>query len=134
MANKNTAALKALKRYTEVEIENQTIRVKGLGVMRIAELATKYPAVQALLLEGGKGAERIVLDIPSFAIEAIACAMEDDTDEGREEVADLAPDHLATILEAVIDATMPDGIDPFVEKLGRLMAKFSIKSAEGESE
>jgi hypothetical protein len=106
----NIMALKAVARRRTVDLGNdQKVHLRGVGFMRLAELAVSYPAVQSVILAGFAEIQKLVVEVPGFVIDAIHHALGDDTPEGREEVANLDPDTLLTIFETVVDLTMPEG-------------------------
>lgn len=124
--NKNIQALKAVARRKTVQITEGEVTVRGLGFMKIGELVVSYPAAEAMLVSGGTSVHQLIKDVPGFVIDAIQYALEDDTEEGREIVANLDPGNLLTITDAVLELTIPDG-DPkaFMERLRAVVKKIA---------
>lgn len=123
--NKNIQALAAIARKKTVTVGDSPVTVGGLGLLKIAELAVSYPAAAALIAKKTTNIQSLIQDVPGFIIDAIHCALGDDTDDGREVVANLSPDDLLTISEAVLEATLPDGLESFMKRLEAVMTKFA---------
>lgn len=105
----NIQALKANAKTRKVPLRDGEVTVRGVGFMKLAELSVSYPAVQSVIMSGFAEIQRLVLEVPGFAIDAIHHGLGDDTPEGRDIVANLDPDTLLPIFEAVVELTMPEG-------------------------
>lgn len=105
-----------------VEIAAGTIKLRGLGIKHIAALLVDYPELRKLWMNGAPAVEveTLIATMPGAVGSIIAMAA------GEEGVADqiidaLSLDDIAECLIVVRDLTMPEGVDPFVAKVGRLL-------------
>lgn len=106
----NIQALKANAKQRKVALrEGGDVTVRGVGLLKLSELSVSYPAVQSVILSGFGEVQRLILEVPGFVIDAIHHGLGDDTPEGRDIVANMDPDTLLPIFEAVIELTMPEG-------------------------
>lgn len=106
----NINALKANAKSRKVQLRRGgEVIVRGVGFMKLAELCVSYPAVQSVVLAGFAEVQRLILEVPGFVIDAIQHALGDDTPEGRDVVANMDPDTMLDVFEAVVELTMPEG-------------------------
>jgi hypothetical protein len=114
-----------------VEIAAGTIKLRGLGIKHIAALLVDYPELRKLWMNGAPAieVEALIATMPGAVGSIIAMAA------GEEKVADqiidaLSLDDIAECLIVVRDLTMPNGVDPFVAKLGRLLGAGELLSGK----
>jgi len=114
-----------------VELSIGTVELRGLGLRHIADLLVRFPELRKLWAGGAPA-----LDVDSLieaapdavgAIIAIAASQP----EAAETIGDaLSIDDAAECLIAIRELTMPGGVDPFVEKLARLLGADALPSGK----
>lgn len=147
VAQRNLAAMKAMIRFHPVNVNGETLHIKGIGTPRFTERVVGYPAVLQLMMQEGMDIGAIIKEAPGFVVEvAVESLVPDGTDESDEHgtpvpiddlrdiartyVMGLPPDEFFTLAEGVFHATFPDGIEATKKKIQPLLAKF--KTVEGE--
>jgi hypothetical protein len=112
-----------------VELSIGTLQLHGLGLRSIAALLMECPELRKLWVNGAPALDidTVICEAPSAVglIIAIAAHQEDAADN----IADaLSLDDAAECLIAIRELTMPGGVDPFVEKLARLLGADALPS------
>jgi len=98
------------------------VELHGLGLRSIAALLMECPELRKLWVNGAPA-----LDIDTVICEApsaigLIIAMAARQDDAADSIADaLSLDDVAECLIAIRELTMPGGVDPFVERLARLL-------------
>lgn len=106
-----------------VQIAVGEIELRGLGLRQIADLLTRFPELRKLLVEGAPAID--VDTLIAGAPEAIGTIIAEAANqpEAAETIADaLSLDDLADCLIAIRDLTMPNGVAPFMDRIGRLVS------------
>lgn len=104
-----------------VQIADGELILRGLGLRQIADLLLRFPSLRKRVFDRAPlDINELILAAPDAAGAIIAEAA------GQPEAADQVSDRLAIAdavecLLAVCDLTMPNGIAPFFERLGRLL-------------
>jgi hypothetical protein len=120
-------------RIERVDIRGTVIEMRGIPAPRCFELLAEFPALITLFSEK-KDMAKLMIDIPGAAA-AIACdGMRRPKDKKlREDFNNLALGDQIKLVTAAIKATMPDGIDPFVEMLATLGVSLPASTPSGKA-
>lgn len=113
----------------KVELSIGAVELHGLGLRHIADLLVRFPELRKLWAGGAPALDVDVLIAAApdavGAIIAIAASQPD----AAETIGDaLSLDDAAECLIAIRELTMPGGVDPFVEKLSRLLGADALPS------
>lgn len=98
------------------------VELRGLGLRHIAGLLLRFPELRKLFADGAPALdfEAIITTAPDAIGSIIAEAA--GQPEAADNVADaMSVDDCAECVGAVLALTMPDGLGPFMEKLGGLL-------------
>jgi len=112
-----------------VELSIGTVELHGLGLRHIADLLLRFPELRKLWANGAPA-----LDVDTLiesAPDAVGCiiAFAASQPEAADTIGDaLSLDDAAECLIAIRELTMPGGVDPFVEKLSRLLGADALPS------
>lgn len=117
-----------------VEVNGTDVPVPGISLEALVALLGRFPALQAMLGGGDKAAPvspgDLLTSIPEAAHAAIAAGLGHPGDKKAEDhVAKLAFGHQLKLFEAVVEASLPEGVDPTVARLNRVTAALSGKPA-----
>lgn len=105
-----------------VELSIGAVELRGLGLRHIAELLLRFPELRKLWANGAPvlDVDMLLVAAPGAVGSVIATAA--GQPEAAETIIDtLSIDDIAECLIVVRELTMPGGVDPFVERLGRLL-------------
>lgn len=99
-----------------------TVELRGLGLRHIADLLLRFPELRKLWANGAPALDvDTLIEAAPDAVGAII-AIAASQPEAAETIGDaLSLDDAAECLIAIRELTMPGGVDPFVEKLSRLL-------------
>ena len=125
--------LDAAPRYRDVEVGGTTVRVSGLSGLGLVELMQRFPEVKMML--AGKDVrlspERMMTLIPEAGAAVIAGGCGHPGDPAYEQhAATLCFEDQVDLVAAVIELTIPSGIDPFMDKLDRLLGAVGLGDVE----
>ena len=98
------------------------VELRGLGLRHIAGLLLRFPELRKLFADGAPALdfEAIITTAPDAIGSIIAEAA--GQPEAADNIADaMSLDDCAECVGAVLALTMPDGLGPFMEKLGGLL-------------
>lgn len=98
------------------------LELRGLGLRHIAGLLLRFPELRKLFADGAPALdfEAIITAAPDAIGSIIAEAA--GQPQAADNVADaMSVDDCAECIAAVVALTMPDGLGPFMEKLGSLL-------------
>ena len=112
-----------------VSVNGTDVSVYGVSAKGIAVLFEKFPSFRELM--GGKTPEMTPDVITKFAPDAIAAIIAAGTgDPGNAKAekiaANLPAGDQASLLEAILDLTMPRGFGPFVDSLVRIFGVVNV--------
>ena len=114
-----------------VELSIGTVELRGLGLRHIADLLVRFPELRKLWAGGAPAFD--VDTLIEAAPDAVGCiiAIAASQPEAAETIGDaLSIDDAAECLIAIRELTMPGGVDPFVEKLSRLLGADALPSGK----
>jgi hypothetical protein len=99
-----------------------TVELRGLGLRHIADLLVRFPELRKLWTNGAPALDvDTLIEAAPDAVGAII-AIAASQPEAAETIGDaLSLDDAAECLIAIRELTMPGGVDPFVERLSRLL-------------
>jgi hypothetical protein len=107
-----------------VELSVGSLELRGLGLRHIADLLLLHPELRGVYVAGSLSldVDNLLAVAPSAVGSIIAWSA--NQPEAVDAIIDaLTLDDLAECLIAIRDLTMPAGVDPFVERLARLLGK-----------
>lgn len=105
-----------------VELSIGAVELRGLGLRHIADLLVRFPELRKLWAGGAPALDidTLIETAPDAVGTIIAIAASQP--EAAATIGDvLSIDDAAECLIAIRELTMPGGVDPFVEKLSRLL-------------
>lgn len=101
------------------------IKVWGLSATGIAYLFDKFPELRRLVVGREVDRDRMMTLAPDIIGAIIACGIGFVADPEQEKAASVLPITLQLdFVDAILELTMPDGPDPFVDKILGLKARF----------
>ena len=112
-----------------VDINGQKVSVYGVSAKGIASLLGRFPELRALMSGRQVDPEKLM----SMGGDAVAAILAAGTgspgDEEAERIAGLlSVEQQADLMESILRLTLPRGVGPFVEKLGKMGALLSAES------
>lgn len=129
-----TGLMDVVPSLKSVTIQGTPVNVTGVSVSGIAHLIGTFPELKNLM--NGKDAtftaESLMTSAPS-AIAAILAAGTGHPGNAQAEAiaASLSLGDQLSLLEAIVEVTMPGGLVPFVERLTKLMGGLGASSVVG---
>lgn len=119
-----------------VRVQGQDVSVVGISSLGLAHLLKHFPELRALIV--GRSVDisaELLMDVAPRAISAIIAAGTGfPGNANAEKVADSLPvGEQLELLSVILKLTMPDGVDPLVEKLGRLVATLGVSGVGGKA-
>ena len=114
-----------------VTVNGKKIPVHGISMTGFGSLIPRFPSLITDLNERMKkdGALSLlaIIDVAGPAVGAILAAGlgYPGNDEAEQKAAQLDASTQLKLLDKIVEKTMPDGIGPFVEEWGTLMARFA---------
>jgi len=107
------------------------VELRGLGLRHIADLLVRFPELRKLWAGGAPALDvDTLIEAAPDAVGAII-AIAASQPEAAETIGDaLSLDDAAECLIAIRELTMPGGVDPFVEKLSRLLGADDLPSGK----
>lgn len=130
--NSIDALLSAAPNVTnDVEIGGVKITVKPLSLMMIAKLLRRFPDAMKLLTGGTDNDSDAMKTIVTCGPEAIAAVISAGTGalndiENEQKIANLPDEWQAELLAEIVNITMPDGLDVFLEKFLPFLQKMGM--------
>ena len=108
-----------------------TVELRGLGLRHIADLLVRFPELRKLWAGGAPALDvDTLIEAAPDAVGAII-AIAASQPEAAETIGDaLSIDDAAECLIAIRELTMPGGVDPFVERLSRLLGADALPSGK----
>ena len=99
-----------------------SVELRGLGLRHVADLLVRFPELRKLWAGGAPALDvDTLIEAAPDAVGAII-AIAASQPEAAETIGDaLSLDDAAECLIAIRELTMPGGVDPFVERLARLL-------------
>lgn len=105
-----------------VELSIGPVELHGLGLRHIADLLLRFPELRKLWIDGAPALNIDVLIAAAPDAVGAIIAIAASQPEAAETIGDtLSLDDAAECLIAIRELTMPGGVNPFVERLGRLL-------------
>lgn len=114
----------------KVQVRGKDIDVFGVSAQGLVYLISKYPQV-ADAINGGEVKAEALMKLGGDVVGAIiAAGTGAPGDAQSEEVARKLPlSDQAALIASILRLTLPDGIDPFVEKLSAIAASLGVKGS-----
>ena len=105
-----------------VELSIGAVELRGLGLRHIADLLVRFPELRKLFADDAPALDvEAIIALAPDAVGAIVAEAAGEP-EAAGTIADALPlDDLAECVEIVLALTMPNGIAPFMERLGRVL-------------
>ena len=119
-----------------VSVGGVDVPVYGVSAKGVAYLFERFPELRKAFMRKEVDAseftpEALMKLIPDGIAAVIACGCGSAGDAEAEEIASkLGVSDQATLLEAIMAQTMPQGVGPFVERLNALMAGLSVDTGK----
>ncbi len=118
---------------TLVNIQGTPVEVTGVSVKGVASLLARFPELRSLLSGQEIGADKLMHIGGDIVAAIIAAGTGYPGDEKAEAVAVSLPlNDQAELVSAIIPLTMPEGLGPFVERLGKLGLALNTASTDGK--
>ena len=118
-----------------VEVRGERVEVVGVSAAGIAGLLARFPELRRAVSGGEIELDRIIALGGEIVGAIIAAGCGAPGDEQAEAVATRLPlEAQADLLEAILRATMPKGVGPFVEKLRRMGVLINLKPLGGDAQ
>lgn len=116
-----------VRRSVDVPTEHGTLRVYALSAKSIAHLLAEFPIARKLLsgkaTDGDFSLEKLVELAPGLVAALIAAGVDAVEDpETRELAGNLDVGTQVALLAGVVEASLPNGLTPFMETINKLMA------------
>ena len=117
-----------------VTIRGQEVEVTGISAAGVASLLARFPELRRMFSGRDVPFEKLLTMGGEIVSAIIAAGTGASGDEAAEAAAGrLSIDEQADLLAAIVQATLPKGVGPFVEKLAALGADVGVQDADARS-
>jgi len=105
-----------------VEIGAGQLKLRGLGLRHIAELLLRFPELRKLWVDGAPVLDiEVLIETAPDAIGTIIAEAASQPEAAGNISLSLSLEDVFECLIVIRELTMPGGVNPFVERLGRLL-------------